>query len=162
MYGWIVYLHIAGVLLFLLGHGASANVAFALRRERNPDRIRALLDLSLNSCIWMYGGLVLLLLSGIVAGFMGNHWGRGWIWAAIVIFVVLFVGMYALGSAPLGRVRQAVGLQPYRRTGQVPLGEVKSEAELNALLNTNQPIYVMVLGLGGLLIILWLMMFKPF
>lgn len=162
MYGWIVYLHVAGIFVFLLGHGASANVAFALRRERTAERIRALLDLSLNSYVFMYVGLLLLLVSGIVAGFMGNHWGRGWIWASIVIFIVIFVGMYALGSAPLGRVRQAVGLQPYRRTGQVPLGEVKSEAELSALLNTNQPMFVMVLGLGGLLIILWLMMFKPF
>src|SRR6476620_211208 len=98
MYGYIVFLHIAGVFLFLLGHGGSANVAFQLRRERNPDRIRALLDLSVWSYIGTYAGLLLLLLTGIIAGFMGSYWGRGWIWAAIVLFVVLFAFMGVFGS----------------------------------------------------------------
>lgn len=162
MYGYIVFLHIAGVFLFLLGHGGSANVAFQLKGERNPDRIRALLDLS----VWSYGGvylgLVLLLLTGILAGFMGNHWGRGWIWAAIVLLVALFVFMSVYGSMYYGKVRMAVGLQPYRRTGQVPLGNVASEAELTALLNTNRPVVLTLIGFAGLLILLWLMMFKPF
>lgn len=162
MYGVIVYLHIAGVFLFLLGHGASANVAFGLRRERNPERIRALLDLSVWSYIGMYAGLLLLLITGIVAGFMSNAWGRGWIWASIVLLVVMFAAMGILGSNYYGKVRNAVGLQPYRRTDQVTLGPVAGEAELAALLNTNRAWILTAIGLGGLLVILWLMMFKPF
>lgn len=162
MYGSIVFLHIAGVFLFLLGHGGSANVAFQLKSERNPDRIRALLDLSVWSYIGMYVGLLLLLITGIIAGFMGNYWGSGWIWAAIILFVALFAFMGVLGSSYYGRVRTAVGLQPYRRTAQVALGKVASEQELGALLNTNRPILLTAVGVGGLLVILWLMMFKPF
>src|SRR5215210_819004 len=67
MYGAIVYLHIAGVFLFLLGHGGSANAAFQIKHERNPDRLRALLDMSVWSYSGMYVGLLLLLLTGIIA-----------------------------------------------------------------------------------------------
>jgi hypothetical protein len=162
MYGYIVYLHVAGVFLFLLGHGGSANVAFQLKHERNPDRLRALLDLSVWSYIGMYSGLLLLLITGIIAGFMGKHWGRGWIWASIVLLVTMFVAMGLVGSNYYGKVRSAVGLQPYKRTAQVSLGKVASEAELAALLNSNRPWILTAIGFGGLLLILWLMMFKPF
>lgn len=162
MYSIVVFLHIAGVLLFMLGHGASANVVLALRRERDPERIRALLDLSLSSFSMSYVGLIVLVIAGVVAGFIGNHWGRGWIWTAIVVLVILFIAMYALGSAPLGRLREAVGLKPYRRTGQMALGAVKSEQEIAVLVSNNQGVYLAVVGMGGILILLFLMVFKPF
>ena len=44
-YPWLVFVHIAGAFTFVLGHGASAMVSVALRHEREPDRVRALLDL---------------------------------------------------------------------------------------------------------------------
>lgn len=161
-YRLIVFLHVGGVFLFLMAHGASVNVAFALRHERSADRIRALLDLSVWSYIGMYFGLLLLLVMGILAGFMGNHWGRGWIWAAIVLFVALLIFMGVYGSLYYGKVRSAVGLQPYRRTDQVPLGSVASDQDLALLLSSNRPIVLTAVGLGGLLVILWLMIFKPF
>lgn len=162
MYGATVYLHVAGVFIFLLAHGASANAAFSLKGERSPERIRALLDMSSWSYIGMYVGLLLLLITGIIAGFMGSHWGRGWIWAAIVLLVVLFVFMGMYGSRYYSEVRKAVGLQPYKRTNQVTLGPVKSEEEIAVLLNSNRPVILSLVGIGGLLVILWLMMFKPF
>lgn len=158
----LVYLHVAAVFVFLLAHGASAGVAFKLRGERNPDRIRALLDLSVGSYIGMWVGLLALLITGIISGFLGNWWGRGWIWASIALLVAVFVIMGLYGSRYYGRVRTAVGLQPYRRTDQVTLGEVQSDEEIAALLNTNHPLILALIGFGGLLIILWLMMFKPF
>jgi len=42
----------------MLAHGASVSVAFALRRERNLERIRALLDLSSGSFNVMYLSLL--------------------------------------------------------------------------------------------------------
>ena len=79
MYPWIVFLHVAGGFGFMLAHGASASVAFALRRERNLERLRALLDLSSGSFNVMYLSLLVLLAAGIVAGFMQKWWGQGWI-----------------------------------------------------------------------------------
>lgn len=161
-YRLVVFLHVSGALLFVLGHGASANVALQLRRERQPDRLRALLDLSVRSYISSYAGLLLLLLTGILAGFMGGHWGKGWIWTALMLLIALFVFMGVYGSLYYGKVRTAIGLQPYRRTDQVALGPVWNEQELAALLNTNRPLILWLVGVAGLLIILWLMLFKPF
>ena len=49
MYPWLVFVHLLGLFGFLLAHGASSSAAFALRRERNLERVRALLELSANS-----------------------------------------------------------------------------------------------------------------
>ena len=46
MYPWINFLHIIGVFGFLMSHGVSAGVFLALRRERDSDRIRVLLELA--------------------------------------------------------------------------------------------------------------------
>ena len=73
MYRWIVFLHIAGIFGFLLAHGSSAAMAFALRRERNPERIRALLDLSGSTMSVLYLSLLVLIAAGIISAFMG-HW----------------------------------------------------------------------------------------
>src|SRR5437764_15347560 len=95
-HSWLVLLHILGVFAFLLAHGASVAVAFRVRSERDPTRIRALLDLSNGYLNAMYGGLVALLIFGILAGISGAWWtsGRLWIWAALVVLVGIVVGMY--------------------------------------------------------------------
>jgi hypothetical protein len=49
MYNWLVFLHVVSALGFMMAHGVSVSVAFALRRERHSERVRALLELSANS-----------------------------------------------------------------------------------------------------------------
>ena len=46
LYSWIVFLHVVGVLLFFIAHGTSMAVGFRLERERDPARVRALLELT--------------------------------------------------------------------------------------------------------------------
>jgi hypothetical protein len=162
MYPWIVFLHVAGGFTFVLAHGASASVAFALRRERNPERIRALLDLSSGSFNVMYLSLLVLLAAGIVAGFMQKWWGQGWIWTALGLLIAIMVGMTVFGTLFYGKVRKAAGLQYMESFKPHPPLEPASAAELEALLARGQPVLITVIGFGGLLLILWLMMFKPF
>ena len=45
-YQIVVFLHVVSVLGYLLAHGVSAAVSFALQKERDINRVRALLDLS--------------------------------------------------------------------------------------------------------------------
>jgi uncharacterized membrane protein len=161
-YQYLLFAHLLGFALFLIGHGVSMFFTAALRRERNPDRLRAILDLSLSSLIANYLGLLLLIVSGIWLGFAGGFWGQGWIWTAIAILVLEMALMIYMGVTFFGRVRTAVGLQPYRRTDQVPLGPVASPDELNQLLSGRQPGIVMGLGVLGLLALLALMVLKPF
>ena len=51
-----------------------------IRRERDPARIRVLLELSSRSLGLVYGSLLALLIAGITAGVMGGWFGQGWIW----------------------------------------------------------------------------------
>jgi hypothetical protein len=162
---WFVLLHILGVFGFLIAHGASVAVAFRLRSERDPARIKALLELSNAYLNAMYGGLTVLLVFGILAGISGAWWtsGKLWIWAAVVLLVLIAVGMYVVALPFFNNVRHAVGLATYddvRKGLQPP--EPASASQLEALLASSAPMTTAVIGLGGLAIIAWLMVLKPF
>jgi hypothetical protein len=162
MYQWIVFLHVIGVFGLLLAHGGSVSLALRLRSERHPERIRTLLDQSSNSLSLMYGSLLLLLITGIAAGFVGNWWGRGWIWVAIGVLVATLVVMFFLGTGYYNKVRQAVGLPYFDGRNAQPAGAPASEVELARILDAGNPIRLMSIGVGALGMLLWLMMFKPF
>jgi hypothetical protein len=154
-YQWWVFLHIAGVFAFLVAHGVSVGVAFRLRRERDPRRIMALLDLSSWSISLMYIGILLLLTGGIVAGFVGDWWGSGWIWVSLGTLIVVIVSMYAMASGYYKRLRLIVG-------AMADGSQAVSEEQLAGLLEGPRPWILAVIGFGGLLFILYLMLFKPF
>lgn len=162
MYDIVIFLHIVGVFMFLLAHGASNAVAFALRKERNMERVRALLMLSPSTFGMMYGGLLLILITGIAGGFMLNWWGQGWIWASLVLFVVIFLAMSIYVSPYYGGLRKAAGL-PYMEKMKIqnPQPSV-SDGELADMLESPRGVHAALMGWAGLLVILALMMFKPF
>lgn len=162
MYRWWVFLHIVGAFGFFLAHGASAMAGIRLRQERDPERVRALLDLSSASLGAMYGSLLLLLAGGIVAGFLGDWWGQGWIWTAIGVLVLIMGAMYGLASNYYNRVREAAGLQTYQQKKQgIEPGPPRPD-ELDAILATPRALVILAVGMVGLLVILWLMVLKPF
>lgn len=161
-YPWIVFIHVAAAFLFVMGHGASMWVSDQIRRERDPARIRALLELSSRSLGLVYGSLIILLIAGIAAGIMGNWFSKGWIWAAIIVLVLIIVLMYGLASRYYGRVREAVGLRGYQTPKDAPDPTPVSAEELAALVDSRRPDVIGLVGVIGLLILLWLMMFKPF
>src|SRR5690242_2789254 len=45
-YRWWVFIHLAGVFMFLLAHGASVSALFRLRKERDREKIRQLIQFS--------------------------------------------------------------------------------------------------------------------
>ena len=162
MYRWLVFVHVLGVFLFLMAHGISAGVAFGVHKERQLDRLRALLELSSASYGIMYGGLLLLLITGIINGFIGKWWGTGWIWTSLVLLIVISGAMNGIGSRYYARVRKAVG-SPYleRNKVQPPLPPASSD-EIDALLKAGKPVLLTMIGVVGIAVIAWLMMFKPF
>ena len=159
-YPWVVVLHVFAAFLFVLGHGASAVVAFAIRAEREPIRIAALLDLSSRSIGVTYLGLLVLLLAGIAAGIMHDWFGRGWIWAALGLLILIIVAMYAVATRYYAGLRLALGQPGRGETGPPPTPV--SQAELVVLLDSRRPEALAAIGIGGLLIIVWLMVVKPF
>jgi hypothetical protein len=70
--------------------------------------------------------------------------------------------MMYMGVSYFSRIREAVGLLPYRFTASVTLGPVVSEAELTALLMSPKAGLTMSLGTLSLIALLVLMVLKPF
>jgi len=162
LYPWVVFIHVAAAFLFVMGHGASMWTSDQIRRERDPARIRTLLELSGRSLGLVYGALLTLLIFGIAAGIMGGYFSKGWIWAAIVVLITIIVLMYALASRYYGRVREAVGMRSYQTPKDAPDPTPVSPEELALLVDSRRPDVIGLVGVIGLLILLWLMMFKPF
>jgi hypothetical protein len=158
----MLYLHIAATFAFLLAHGASSSAAYALRGERNPERIRALLEMSGSSYKVMYPSLLVLLFSGIVAGFQGRWWRYGWIWTSLVLLIAIVVAMSVLGSRIFGEARKASGLPYFEKNKTQPPLEPRPQEEVEAILKRASPHLLTLIGFGGILVIAWLMMFKPF
>ena len=160
MYPWIVLLHVAGAFLFVISHGVSAWMAMLIRGQRDRTRVRAMLELSSMSILGAYLGLLLMLIGGIWAGIYGGHFGRGWIWAAIGLLVAVIVVMYAVATPYFVRLRGAVGA-PTRGVEADP-AHALSDEDLAALTARAPVIPIIAVGFGGLLLILWLMVVKPF
>jgi len=142
MYQWIVFVHIASVLGLLLVHPVT--VAFHLKEERNDVRIRELLEVSeaASTLRWIFFGLTVA--SGIALGFMGSFWGTAWIWAALIIFILIGVVMNLYGGRTIDRI-----------------ADTRDDAQMERLLSRFNPWVLAVTGAGGLLVILYLMLFKP-
>jgi hypothetical protein len=162
LYPWVVFIHVAAAFLFVMAHGASMWTSDQIRRERDPARIRVLLELSSRSLGLVYAALLTLLIAGIAAGIMGGFFSKGWIWAAIVVLITVIALMYALASRYYGRVREAVGMRSYQTPKDAPDPTPVSPEELALLVDNRRPDVIGLVGVIGLLILLWLMMFKPF
>jgi hypothetical protein len=162
LYRWLLYVHIAVVLVFVLSHGVSASVAFRLRRERNFERAGALLDLSAASYPVMFLSFLAVLATGITLGILGGWGGAAWFWASLVLWLVLVIGMVPAINA-YTKVREALGLfDPHQRKRLPTPSTPPAQDEVDAFLDAAHPFVVTSIGVGGLLILLWLMMFKPF
>jgi hypothetical protein len=164
MYQWLVFAHVLGVFGFLLALGTAAAVAFALPQQREVERVRVLLDLSRGVTVVADLSLLVLLAAGITAGFMGNWWGQGWIWASLGLFILIGVTMTLLGSRPLNRIRQLVQTGNPSRSETISYSslDIAAEEQLAVTLDATHPWLLTAIGGGGLVLILWLMMFKPF
>jgi hypothetical protein len=160
-YPWIVFLHVLGAFGFVMGHGASAFVSVQLREERSQQRIAALLNLSRQSLGMTYGSLLLLILAGVAAGFAGDWWGSLWLWTAILLLVLMLVVMYTLAAPYYTAVREAAGIRPIHAPETAPVPDA-SPQRLDALLTSTRPMQIMGIGSIGLLLIIWLMVVKPF
>jgi len=161
-HGFIVFLHVVGVLLFVLAHGVSVAVLLKMRTERNPVALRSLLDLSRTSLGAAGIGFVLWFVGGVVAGFSGNWWtsGKYWIWVSLGIAIVITGLMTPMGRFYFNRVRTALGVDP--KTGQLDPTVQVDGTTLEAAISSGQPTFLAATGIIGLVVLLYLMVAKPF
>lgn len=162
LYEPILFVHIFFASLFMLSHGASVAVAFRLRHEVGIEQVRALLGLSRSSFTLMYVSLLIMVLGGVVLGFLGGWWSSGWIWTSLGLLVFIVVVMRFMASGHFNRVRKAAGL-PYRDGNREhPAVDPAASEELAVILRSGKPHLMTLIGLGGWAAVLWLMRSKPF
>lgn len=154
-YTWWKFLHVAGVIAFVMFHGASMMVAIRLRKERDRAKIAAITQLSGSSLTGMYVSLLWLVVFGVVAGIQGQWWNDGWFWISIGLLVVVAAEMVAVARPYYERVKEAIEVRP----SGVPR---RSDEELDEILRSRIGLWNMVFGLAVLAAIAWLMIFKPF
>ena len=112
----------------------------------------------------MYVGLLTLVIAGVWDGIIGSWFtgGRLWLWAAVIILVIVAGAMYPMGTEPLQRIRWSLGLKTQKdmtpQLGPSPASDDVLQGQLAAW----NPVRPAILGLGGLVIITWLMVMKPF
>jgi hypothetical protein len=154
-YTWFKFLHVLAVLGFLAFHGVSMWVAFQLRTERDRARIAALLQFSGSAVRGMYVSLGLLLVFGVVGGFIVDWWAHWWIWIALVLLLGMVAEMTAVAKPYYQGVKEAVEVRP----SGVPR---RSDEELEEILRSRVALFNSILGLVALAVIAYLMVFKPF
>lgn len=159
MYEWVVFVHVASVLAFMLFHGVHMTAMWAMRREPDPERMLTFFnDMPVTTGLRLI--LSVVVLSGATAGFMGSWWGSGWIWTSLALLTFIGVTMWRFGGGFFGLVQGAAEAAVAART-QDPSNPAPQAAYDLARRSWQTPA-LSVIGLGGLGVILWLMMFKPF
>jgi hypothetical protein len=163
---WLVLLHVLGVLGFLMIHGVSVYVILRLRRERDRGRIRTLLDASASTQNVLGLFLLVFFVAGVLAGLVGPNWwnnGTLWLWVSLALFIGVMIGMTAFGAAYLNDLRVALGLPTTRqRAVAADAPAPADDAALAVLLASPRPLMVTAIGIGGIVVITWLMVAKPF
>jgi hypothetical protein len=154
-YTWWKFLHVAGVIAFVMFHGVSMMVALQLRTERDRGRIATMTQLSGSSLRGMYVALLWLIVFGVIAGVQGEWWNDGWFWISVGLLVVAIAEMSAVGRPYYERVKEAIEVRP----SGVPR---RSDEELDEILRSPIGLWNTVFGIAVLAAIGWLMIFKPF
>ena len=154
-YTWWKFLHVAGVIAFVMFHGVSMMVALQLRTERDRGRIATMTQLSGSSLRGMYVALLWLVVFGVIAGIQGEWWNDGWFWISVGLLVVAIAEMSAVARPYYERLKEAVEVRP----SGVPR---RSDEELDEILRSPIGLWNTVFGIAVLAVIAWLMIFKPF
>ena len=162
MQGFLILVHVVGALVFIVAHAVSAVSIFQVRAESDRAKLTAILTRSGTALIVAYIALLAILIAGIWLGFLGSYWGRLWIWVSLVLLVGVGIAMTPLAAEPMRKVRAALGMQMGKPKPGEPVPVPASDAELAAARAALKPELAAAIGLTALVLIIWLMLAKPF
>jgi hypothetical protein len=154
-YRWIKFLHIASAIGFVGIHGASIVVLYAIRGEGDRGRIESMMSLSAKTVTAMYVSLAAVVGTGLWMGIEVEAWFRQpWYWWSLALLVITSLLMYFIAK-PFGEtVRAACEMRP----SGVP--RVSNE-ELTVIVRSPRTHLITAIGVVGLGLILYLMVFRP-
>jgi len=158
MYLWVVYLHVIVIFLFLIQHAVDIFVTFRLRDQKEPDGIYATYSFMLdNNTRNLRITFSLIILTGIAAGFISTWWKQGWMWTALGVMILIWIIMKRVAPVYLTAVDNIA--ESAMKNKADPTAIEKFRKDLQA---RREPEIMAGTSVFGLLIIVWLMMFKPF
>ena len=162
LFPWLVFLHTLSALTFFLAHGASIAMAFKIRKETDFARIRAMLDLSGSTIGVMFIAFLSMGLTGLVMPFILKIWNKGWIWISIVLMIGVVLQMGFMNEKRYKILRKLVGLPYMQGSKEFPAEPPASQSEVEAHLKKLNMHELVTVGYVIPMIVLWLMVFKPF
>lgn len=145
LYVWLKFFHLFGLAAFLFAHGVSGGASLALRAPVSIES-RRLLRLSQKSGLITNPSLLVVIVTGFWMAFAGHWWGQGWLWASLAVLAALLVAM-GLIARPYYVARDAAA-QP-------------DDVLIDRLSHT-RPLAAIWIGGLGLVVLFFLMVFKPF
>lgn len=158
MYPWVVYLHVLVIFIFLIQHAAEIWVSFKLREQEGPEGIYSTYAfMPANNIRNLRITYLLIILTGAAAGLITTWWRQGWMWIALGVMVAIWMVMKRVSSGYLTAVDGIAERALKNREDPSAIGAFKSEFKAR-----REPEILMSTSVLGGLIILWLMMFKPF
>jgi type IV secretory pathway VirB2 component (pilin) len=144
-YAWLLFFHLSGLGVFLFAHGITAGSALALRGPVQPGTGK-LLRLSQMSNFASNPALLLVIVTGVWMAFAGHWWGRAWPWVAVAVLVVVLGAMFWI-ARPYYMARDAA---------------TKGDEAVADRLSKTRPIAAFWIGGVGVLVLVFLMVLKPF
>ena len=146
------------IFIFLIQHAAEIWVSFKLREQKDPEGIFATYAFIPNNNVRnLRITYSLIIIIGITAGFITPWWRQGWMWTALGVMIVIWIVMKRVSSIYLYAVDAIAEHALKNRENASAVDKFKSDLKAR-----RDPEILSVTSLLGGLIILWLMMFKPF
>ena len=130
-------------------------VLYAVRRDSDRTRIEALMRFSARTVLPMYITLLTVIGTGLWMGFVVTGWfGQTWYWLSLILLGLITAVMWFV-ARPFGkRILAACEIRP----SGVPR---RSDEELAQILDSQRTNVITGLGVIAILLILYLMVFKP-
>ena len=109
-----------------------------------------------------YVAIPVLLVAGIWLGFLGSYWGWLWIWVSLILLIGVGIAMTPLAAGPMRKVRKALGMQMGKPREGEPAPMPLADAEVAGARAALKPELTAVIGVAALVVIIWMMVAKPF
>lgn len=159
MYNWLVFLDVFFALSLMLAHGVHAAAMLAFRKEKDPERSLTFFNVIPQLTLVRYL-TVIMGVPGLIAAFITPWWRQGWVWASVVVFLIVSFVMYQYGTGYFNMILNAANQVVEAKINN--RGVESAYKNFEDVRNGPHPIIVSAVGMVGLAIILWLMRFKPF
>jgi len=158
LYPWVVYVHVAVIFIFLIQHAAEIISTFKLREQKEPEGVFATYSfMPANNTRNLRITYLLIIVTGAVAGFMSTWWKQGWMWTALGVMILIWIAMYRFGGNYLTAVDTVTEQALKNKDDESAIEKFRRD-----LKSRREPEIMTITSVIGMLIILCLMMFKPF